>query len=109
MNNNNFVSIKLVNNKTGESIAEIAVKKGNVKVDYKDGSKPKLNCRAGLIVDCLGNMFEGMNDGDDKLLIENANDFLISLLVDKDGKIPDFYIDCDSQEGCEKDKNCAKA
>lgn len=109
MDKNKLVKLSLKDAKNDEVIAEISVKKGIIKMDYNDGNEPLPICRSALMSDCIGNMFDAMQKGNDTMLKENANDFLLALLLDNDESIPDFYISCESHEGCKNDKNCAKA
>lgn len=109
MKRDNLVKVSIKNDKTDEVIAELSVKEGLVEVDYGDGNKPLHICRAALLTDCIGKMYNAIQDDNDKELKENANDFLLALLLNENGEMPDIYMSCESHDGCDNDKNCAKA
>lgn len=106
MNDNELVTISVKNANDGSTLAEVRVRKGPITMFYEDNSTEKM-CRAGLVSDCLNNMFDGCVNNNEKLLKQNANDFMLALISSANGENTDleFHLECSKFEGCPHEKD----
>lgn len=99
-----------IKNMNDEVVAEFGVRKGPVYVNYNPDDKGELCCRAGVVTDCIQQMFSAyFNEGNDEALAKAAGDFLLSILKNGDEVDDEIEIKCSSYENCHKENNCYKA
>ena len=104
-NKDNLVTLPITDFK-GDTVAEVRVKQGKITMSFDDGDTQEM-CRAGLVVDCLNNMWDAITENDNEKLIQNANDFMLAL-VSNTGEDIVFKVGCNMYPGCEEDKKPVK-